>query len=113
MNQRIKKLIWTMDNRHRGYFLLPPFLLWHIVKYPIIGLFGVEIIIEQWENENSSAKFFLAIFYFIGLIIARSMDLTRLMILLLAELLGLFYVPIIENIYNAYHKANAISKTKE
>ena len=113
MNERIKKILGTMDNKHRGYFLLPPFLLWHIIKYPIIGLFGVETIIEQWENENTGAKLFLAIFYFIGLIIARSMDLARLMILLSAELLGLFYVPIIENIFNAYQKANAISKTKE
>ena len=101
-----------MDNKHRGYFLLPPFLLWHIIKYPIIGLFGVETIIEQWENENTGAKFFLAIFYFIGLIIARSMDLARLMILLSAELLGLFYVPIIENIFNAYQKEMLYQKRR-
>ena len=94
-----------MDNKYRAYFWLPPFFLWSIIKYPIIGLFGVNTIVRHWENENSEAKVFLAIFYFAGLVIARSMDLVRILILLVAELLGLFYVPIIENTFYAYHKA--------
>jgi len=104
MNNKVRDLLKTMNNDYKSYFRLPPFILWHIVKYPIIALFGVKLIVEEWEKEKAYLRPFVGLFFLIGLVIARSLDLVRLIILFFGEILSLIYLPIVEQITSSFYK---------
>ena len=103
MNNKVKDLLKTMNNDYNKFFHLPPFILWYFIKYPIIALFGVDLLIEEWENEKLGVKPFIALFFFIVIIIARSLDLVRLIILFFGGILSLIYLPIVEQVTNSFY----------
>lgn len=96
MTKKVIKIIEDMDTRESKYFYLPPFILWIVVKYITISLFGTGAIMTIWEKDKQEHKIVAVPFFFIGLIIARTIDFIRLILYFVAGLISIFYMPIVE-----------------
>ena len=106
-------IIETLNKEMKKYFFVPPFFVWFIIRYIVLGLFGVETILKHWDNESDEVKITSALFFFVGLIIAGFIDITKLFILFTAELFSLLYIPLIDRILlNKYKVDVSLNKNE-